>query len=94
MSHFTAHPRETRVPGKVEAAQQYLYFAANQMSPPPAYDGGRSEPRDLSEAERRVYDAALEVLRLYFAGESDFADGPPAAVNPSDGDEPRHPAPV
>lgn len=41
---------------------------------------GRAEPRELRSAEKAVYDAALEVLRLYLSGEMAFA----SEINSSD----------
>jgi glycine/D-amino acid oxidase-like deaminating enzyme len=62
------------MPGRVEAAGAYLYFANHLRNPPPSFDGQRAEAVDLTAAEQKTYDAAIEVLRKYFEGEADFGD--------------------
>ena len=62
------------IPPQVAAAQDYLRFAEQLRNPPPSFDGqSRDSSRDLTPKEQAVYDAALEVLRLYFQGEQDYA---------------------
>ncbi len=70
------------VPPRVQAAQQYLWFIQGVTNPgSPLMEQGSA--RDLSRSEEVVYEAALEVMRLYFSGEEsfepaipDFADAP------------------
>jgi hypothetical protein len=78
------------VPAKVAAAQDYLRFAEVARCGGPGSlnsDLPSSLTRDLTTKEQAVYDAATEVLRLYFTGEHDF--GPPV---PDDDDEDKPPA--
>lgn len=87
---------DSRVPGRVEAAQGYLYFAAGRMDGgvPGALPGDAPrDGRDLSKKEQATYDAALDCLLLYFRGEMDFGGAPPSAP-PDDDDNPRQPEPV
>ena len=67
-------PEISGVPGKVQAAQQYLHFAQGLKCPPPMFDGARPESVDLNQAEHECYDAALKVLTQYFRGEVQFTD--------------------
>ncbi len=84
------------IPPCVAAAQEYLRFAEQLRNPPPAFDGQRTDTsRDLTPKERVVYDAALEVLRLYFSGEKDYAATISGSMPPSDEDpKSRVPEPV
>ncbi len=62
------------IPPKVEAAFKYLEWSRSSGSSFMDLCGGSSkEPKKLSLNERAVFDAALEVLRLYLSGEMDFA---------------------
>lgn len=80
------------VPPRVAAAQDYLRFADGVRNPHPGFDGTPRQPQDLSAREQVVYDAALEVLRLYFTGEQDFASPPGLeAGGPPADDDPRQP---
>lgn len=65
------------VPGRVDAALQFLKHADWVKNPPPVFDGQRIESRDLTEQEQRVEDAALAVLLDYFGCKADFGDDPP-----------------
>lgn len=80
------------IPAKVAAALEFLRFAEFLRNPPSQFDGGRSESRDLNQREQAVYDAALEVMRLYFTGEQEF--GPAAASPEGFGDGPDRRVPV
>jgi hypothetical protein len=65
------NPNPPAVPPIVAAAQAFLNWAyeyrmKNYGDPPPPVD-------PLDPAERRTYEAALEVLRNYFSGENDYA---------------------
>lgn len=62
------------VPGRPDAALQFLWHAYRVQHPPAEFDGGRIEAQDLSPEEQRCYDAALQVLTDYFTCEADFGD--------------------
>lgn len=62
------------IPGRCELAMQYLWHAERVKNPPPAFDGCKIEPRDLTPAEAAVEVAALAVLRDYFECKADFGD--------------------
>lgn len=77
------------IPGRVQAAMNFLHFAEMRRNPPPSFDGMRSsEPRELSPMEERVYSNALKVLSDYFTGEMDYGDTAPVRPEPRDGDGP------
>lgn len=64
------------VPGRVDAAMQYVRHCQNLTDP----DGccGTSRPgRELSAPEQAAYLAALDALRMYFTAEMDFGGPPP-----------------
>lgn len=83
------------IPPRVAAAQDYLRFAEQLRNPPTAFDGqSRDAARDLTPKEQAVYDAALEVLRLYFTGEQDFAPAASAGQSRRDDDDPKRPQPA
>lgn len=67
------------IPAKVSAAQDYLRFAevCRAGGPQSVNSDVPLAQRDLTPREQHVYDAALEVLDLYFRGECDFAPPPP-----------------
>jgi hypothetical protein len=65
------------VPGKAQAAQNYLHYAHGVRTPPPLFDGARAEPGELSPKEQLCYDAALDVLIDYFQGRLTLDDGAP-----------------
>lgn len=65
------------IPGKVQAAQQYLFYAQQIRNPPPAFDGCRSESQDWTRLEATTYEAALRVLLDYFK-DRDTSEGGPA----------------
>lgn len=65
------------IPGRPELAMQYLWHAERIKNPPPAFDGCKIEPRELSTAEAKVEAAALDVLLRYFECRADFGDDPP-----------------
>ncbi len=74
------------MPAKVAASMDYLRFAEVARCGGPAAmnsDLPSANVRDLTVHESKVYDAALEVLRLYFTGENDY--GPP--VHPLDDED-------
>lgn len=75
------------IPSRVEAAQQFLQFAANKSLSGNLYSLPGDCPREqgeLTPKERAVYDAALDVLNSYFRGEMDFGDNPPISSPPDD----------
>lgn len=65
------------IPGRPELALNFLWHAERVKNPPPAFDGCKVEPRELSSAEAKVEAAALQVLLDYFACKADFGDDPP-----------------
>ena len=65
------------IPGRVEAAITFLRLADWVRNPLPVFDGMKQEPRDLTQVEQKVEDAALAVLLDYFACKADFGDDPP-----------------
>lgn len=81
------------MPPKVAAAQDFLNFGERMRNPGSSFDGTRPEGRDLSAREQVVYDAALEVLRMYFTGEQEYAVAVPFAERP-DRDDPEQRQPV
>lgn len=80
------------VPPKVAAAQDYLRFCECMRNPSSGFDGMKGEARDLGATEQKVYEAALEVLRLYFSGEQDFDSAP--ASSPTPPEDPQQRVPV
>ncbi len=64
------------VPGRIDAALQFILFAERVKNPVPVFDGMKPEPRDLSAKEGKVEDAALGVLLDYFECKADFGDDP------------------
>ncbi len=65
------------LPGRVDAAMQFVRHADILRNPPPGFEGMRQEPRELTAVEQRVEDAALAVLLDYFECKADFGDDPP-----------------
>jgi hypothetical protein len=86
-------PFKQTIPAKVAAAMEFLRHAESLRNPPASFDGTRPEARDLDPKEKAVYSAALEVLRLYFAGEQDYAPSEGASEPPPE-DDPRNPVKV
>lgn len=76
----------TVVPPRVAAAQEYLRFAEQLRNPSPMFEMHRVEPRDLTIAEQKVYNDALEVLRTYFNGECNYGDSSVMPTQPGDSD--------
>ena len=60
---------DTRVPAQVDVAFEVVRWANMIQSP----HINNVEARDLNPKERSVYEAGLEVLRLYLTGEMTFA---------------------
>lgn len=89
-------PAPRRLPAKVEAAQNYLYYTLSVRrggnEPSIAGDCPRAE-HDLTRQEGAVADAALQVLLQYFRGEMDFGDFRPGRVDIDD-DDPKQPAKI
>jgi hypothetical protein len=53
------------------------------------------EENELSPREQSTYDAALDVLAMYFRGEMDYGDVPPKPLNNEEPpDDPEVPVPV
>lgn len=77
----TASPGQPMLvmPMRVQAAQHYLHYTLSKTAPTPLFDGRATEGVPLTAKEQAAYDAALEVLRQYFAGEMDYGDAPPIA---------------
>lgn len=71
---------QTAPPGRVQAALQFVGMMLDKERGGSAFDVGQRTPGDLSKCEAKTRDAALEMLRLYFAGEMNFGD---AAVTPN-----------
>jgi hypothetical protein len=79
------------LPGRADAALQYLHYCRGIESPPPSFDGMRAgDGRDLAPTEVAAREAALTFLRLYFTGEVILPEpgGPPE----SPGNGPQVPA--
>lgn len=78
------------IPGKVQAAQQYLHFAHGIRCPQSPFATGGDMPQsgiDLTAKEQACYDAATDLLMQYFRGEMDFGDtNPGTAVQHPPGD--------
>src|SRR6056297_1081769 len=70
---------QTVVPAKIEAAQRFMYYIHNVRRPSAGIftvNGDMpGQEIDLSKREQAAYDAALDVLVLYFRGEMHFGDG-------------------
>lgn len=75
------------VPARVKAAMQFLRDADGWPNPPPVYDGGVREPRDLTAREAAAEVAALDLLRAYFDGTIDCGDYPAIATVPAEAPE-------
>lgn len=72
------------LPGRVDAALEYLNHCR-------WIEQDDTAKRELSGLEERVRGSALEVLRLYFAGEMNFGDAPVHRREDEDGEpEPAH----
>ena len=57
------------IPGKIQAAMDYLRFAQSLETGPIGYGGDewkQGAGRELNRRERAVYDAALDALLTYF----------------------------
>lgn len=70
------------LPSRVQAALDYLnycHWATHQCD-------ASIPARSLSNVEVGVQNSALQVLRLYFDGEMDYGDAPPAPSPPEDDD--------
>ena len=86
---------ETRIPPRVQAAQSYLCYAL-RVREPSSYSVLGDVPlagNELSPREQSTYEAALDVLLLYFRGEMDYGDVAPSRVS-DDGDDPKQRVPV
>jgi hypothetical protein len=80
---------ECVIPGKIQAAQTFLYYcqAVESNNACGALPG--DAPRaggELSSLENVTKNAALDLLRNYFNGEIDFADGREVKKKPEEGD--------
>lgn len=80
---------EASIPPKVSAAQAYLWYAesvrrGNSFQP---YGTESYSPQsDLSKMEQVAYDAALEVMTMYFTGEMEYQPGLRTEQRPPDDD--------
>lgn len=84
-----------QVPPRIQAALQFVQWASTVGLPPISPIGTPyGEPRDLTAEEKAAYNAALESLRLYFAGEMDYGDCAPTAMQAPGDEEPQSPVPV
>jgi hypothetical protein len=77
------------IPARVDAAQQFLFFATGIQNGPHPCDGVPATGRDLSPKEGQVYDAALDVLFSYFTGEMDYGDCQVTQTAPPDDETPQ-----
>lgn len=64
------------VPGRVVAAMQYIEHCRWLTDPINFCGVSQPQGRALTPAEEGTYNAALEAMRLYFAGEMDFGGAP------------------
>jgi len=81
-------------PPRVQAAQQFLFwFHQGRAMPVMGFDQRPADPPDPTAKEKAAYESALDVMRLYFSGEMDYGDSPPASHIGGD-DNPESPAPV
>lgn len=89
---------ETAVPGKIEAAQRFLHYINSVRRPASgsmfnSSGDMPSQEQELSKREQAAYDAALDVMILYFRCEMDFGDTNPGTTpyGGGDGEDPRQP---
>lgn len=75
----TSDAYSSRYPMKVDVAFDVLRWASGIENHPLHQQAGR----ELKAKENSVYEAGLEVLRLYLTGEMDFADEPKPMVQSS-----------
>lgn len=69
-SPLPAPETDSRVPAQVDVAFDVVRWGNTIQNPHTAHTVGR----DLTPKEKSVYEAALEVLRLYLTGEMTFAE--------------------
>lgn len=65
------------MPPRVNAAFRALSTIHQMRVIPSVFDGGQPDMRDMISAEKQLYLASLDTLRLYVTGEMDFAEPPP-----------------
>ena len=95
MSDSETPHSDNPIPPRVQAAQAFLNFALRIREP--ALFSVSDVPlarNDLSPREQTTYEAALNVLLLYFRGEMDFGDVPSIRVKEDDDDPPKSRVPV
>lgn len=88
---FYQNDGSNHVPGKAQAAQNYLNYASNLRNPPAMFDGVRAESTDLSDKEQECYDAALQVLIDYFKGRVELKEPAAGGGGGDSGPGDRHP---
>lgn len=82
---------DMRVPAQVEVAFDILRWA-NAVQVPVRSFSENAVGRELTAKENSVYEAALEVLRLYLTGEMDFGQtGFDESMYPHPISAPQHP---
>lgn len=86
-----AEPADNTVPGRIEAALRYLYFA-NDIRTGPCREFA-AQGRGLTALEKRTYDSALHLMNQFFQGEVDAGAAPLVHREPED-DEPKNPVKV
>lgn len=93
MLNVMSGPSMSRIPARVDAAMCFLHFARQIVCPTTPLGERLFESGELSKREHATYDAALDVLNLYFRGEQDFGDVPPQPVD-NEPENPQPPVPV
>lgn len=71
-------------PPRVVMALNFLSFLEEATRARMGEGMNRSEGRELDPSEQHTREAALQVLRLYFQSEQDFAQACPARARPPD----------
>jgi hypothetical protein len=69
------------VPGRIDAAMRFVEHC-RMLTESVHCCGGSTQGRDLCASERAAYEAALNAMRLYFAGEMDFGGAPMRLPDP------------
>lgn len=75
MGHDLTIEKFEYVPGRIDAAMRFVEHC-RLLTEAVHCCGGSKEGRDLTASERGAYEAALNAMRLYFAGEMDFGGAP------------------
>ena len=88
-------PPTTSIPGKIQAAMEFLRYCQGLETGPVGYGGETWKDdagRELTRKEQAVYDAALDALSDYFQDPADVDDL--SSMGFSGGDDPQQPIPV